>query len=638
MMTIRLKSLLVSSLLWLYIVPAYAYKDDIGYTRLMTELGVNLATGGGVLVSQTEADADGVAGPPYQYFPDLSNTQFSGKIITNVSNINDTPSGHATMVGTLFYGNNAMAHGITNIDVYETNSWLQGDFLMFGSGLLPLASTNRVGNHSWVGSTGIPSYDSEILRRLDWVVENDDFVQFVGGNNSTGLNNNLLSGAFNITAVGKTNGLHSTGTRAIDSSYVTGRSRPEIVAPLDSTSAATPVVASTAAILIDLAHNNTALSNGSSTSRSGNTIYHAENSETIKASLLAGANRFTRNTNTTANITDYRADTANQSPNGLDRRFGAGQINIYNSYHIIAAGEQNSQQDGGTGNISANGFDYDPSFGGASGSNITASYYFSSGASSEIFYASLAWNIDIASGNRFFDGTATLHDLDLMLYDVTGSQTLVTSSSSNIDNSENLWVTLPAGRNYMLQVVAKAGQSSFNWDYALAWRSTSDIDSDMIPDNNDNCPSQANPSQADFDNDGMGDICDADDDNDTLSDTTELMLGSDPFNADTDGDGLNDGQEVNLYGTSPINPDSDGDGLQDGEEISYGFDPTQSDKGRLAPRAAPDNVLNAADMLVLYRIIEGVITPTSIEAILADMNNDGKIDVIDALLLQKIVL
>jgi len=45
------------------------------------------------------------------------------------------------------------------------------------------------------------------------------------------------------------------------------------------------------------------------------------------------------------------------------------------------------------------------------------------------------------------------------------------------------------------------------------------------------------------------------------------------MNMDTDGDGLTDWEEINLYGTSPYLADTDGDGVSDREEIERGTDP-----------------------------------------------------------------
>jgi len=48
-----------------------------------------------------------------------------------------------------------------------------------------------------------------------------------------------------------------------------------------------------------------------------------------------------------------------------------------------------------------------------------------------------------------------------------------------------------------------------------------DSDGDGIPNLLDNCPTNANPSQMDFDGDGKGDLCDPDDDNDGQQDSTD---------------------------------------------------------------------------------------------------------------------
>ncbi len=57
-------------------------------------------------------------------------------------------------------------------------------------------------------------------------------------------------------------------------------------------------------------------------------------------------------------------------------------------------------------------------------------------------------------------------------------------------------------------------------------------------------------------------------DGDGLSDALELQLGTDPDSADTDSDGLDDGEEVNRYLTLPLVADTDGEGLSDGDEVN----------------------------------------------------------------------
>lgn len=69
-----------------------------------------------------------------------------------------------------------------------------------------------------------------------------------------------------------------------------------------------------------------------------------------------------------------------------------------------------------------------------------------------------------------------------------------------------------------------------------------------------------------------------DSDNDGLSDPREKELGTDPNVTDTDGDGLDDGEEVKTYSSDPLDVDTDGDGLEDGEEANQvGTNPVRAD-------------------------------------------------------------
>ena len=129
-----------------------------------------------------------------------------------------------------------------------------------------------------------------------------------------------------------------------------------------------------------------------------------------------------------------------------------------------------------------------------------------------------------------------------------------------------------------------------------------------------------------------------DSDGDGLSDATEAVLGTNPNNVDTDGDGLADGSDGSVpLAALPGGVDSNGDGFVDGEQ-DFGADPLASNVGDVAPRGAPDNMLNAGDALVLTRLVTGIISPNALETVLADLNGDSQINTADLLLLQQMVL
>ncbi len=83
--------------------------------------------------------------------------------------------------------------------------------------------------------------------------------------------------------------------------------------------------------------------------------------------------------------------------------------------------------------------------------------------------------------------------------------------------------------------------------------------------------------------------CLLDADFDGLNDDVEEEIGTDPNNPDTDGDGIEDGQEVNVDGTDPLDDcdsiggtplgdsDCDNDGLTNAEEEDLGTDPFDAD-------------------------------------------------------------
>jgi lysophospholipase L1-like esterase len=159
-----------------------------------------------------------------------------------------------------------------------------------------------------------------------------------------------------------------------------------------------------------------------------------------------------------------------------------------------------------------------------------------------------------------------------------------------------------------------------------------------------------------------------DDDKDGLLNSLESQLGTDPLLADTDGDGLVDGNDgfvpigsipggadtngdgfvdgEQVFATNPLLADSDGDRLDDGLEATNASDPLDANSwpaladGDIAPLGAPDGEINAGDILVATRIVLGLETATALELAHGDLYPpgapDGKINAQDLILLGRL--
>ncbi|HMO15559.1 MAG TPA: S8/S53 family peptidase [Pirellulaceae bacterium] len=415
---------------------AQAWKTAIGWTQLFNEVGPGLEDGTGISVLLTEAPVGG------NYMPDTAHSEFTGKTITNGSGPNNTPSGHATSMAISFFGNTqSVAPGVTNITVFDANDWINTK-LNFASQADPLAHPFRVSNNSWIG-TGTPiEVLEDISRRSDFVALQNQMTVVGGTNNgSTNPLPQYLAHTYNSIIVGRTDGNHASGQT---SAYGPPRFRPDIVAPAGTTSQATAIVSSVAAML----HQKAAGTN-------------ADRIDVMRSVILAGATR------------DLFPGWNRTSTQPMDAVFGAGQVNVYNSYHIIDAGEQEGSTTPHAAAVSNIGWDYREVIN--PGLN-DAVYYDFIVPNNEIWQdltIALTWNMLITDTNpnpAIFAPVEQLGNLDLHFFETnTPFWNLLDSSVAVGGNVEFLTFAALNPGQYTLRVSLADGDLSR--DYGLAWTS-----------------------------------------------------------------------------------------------------------------------------------------------------------------------
>ncbi len=356
-------------------------------------------------------------------------------------------SSHADAVGSLFYGGIGVAPGIGKVDNYDAN--------YFQNVLLA--------NNQQISATLVnQSFIDLFTNPQDAVALNSDYdayateyqALFVSGAGNSGTVAPPAS-AYNGIGVGAWGGSSATGPTSDN-----GRCKPDITAPAAVTSFSTPQVSGAAAILWQA---------GGRGDGGAGTGALATDWRTVKALLLNGAVK--------------PADWMNSTTNPLDFRYGAGILNVFNSWRQLAAGRITSSAQTSVGSGAAHA----PPPGAIGGAQLVGwdntsvavqpggsglnHYYFqvpANGAAPWTLSATLVWNKDGAGG--------TLNNLNFFLYNIA-SGALVASSQSMVDNVQHIHVTGLAPGQYDLQVMNLGSGGLFpsfgSEDYALAVSFTS---------------------------------------------------------------------------------------------------------------------------------------------------------------------
>jgi hypothetical protein len=435
-------------------------QDIIGDLLLQSVItNVNVA---GIRVAQPEADYTlgtnwevnpAAVGQPASLFTYFETNGTS----SNFPNSLSSESGHADSVGLIFYGKpNGVETNIAHMDNYDAEYFFES--------VIDSRSPRNIGdpvvNQSFIftelnGGQDTASDQESIDSLYDNYAAQYETLFISGAGNGSPAQVNPPATCYN--GIGVDAYTNFTNYSSIGPTVDNGRCKPDITAPWNATSFSTPLVAGAAAVLMQAGLGG----DGGSDTNSAADI------RTVKALLLNGAIK--------------PVDWTNDAPSPLDYRYGAGVLNVFNSYEQLTGGENgyivsNSVPSGSphppTGDTNTvgvlRGWDFNTISSSAIGLSTNDGvnhYYFNvaNGANSALFTATatLVWNRQQNQTN--------LNNLDLFLYD-TVSSNLIAASTSLVDNVQHLWLPqLPQGR-YDLQVLKDAGNSVSDTEtYALAF-------------------------------------------------------------------------------------------------------------------------------------------------------------------------
>jgi hypothetical protein len=430
--------------------------NAIGLT-LLQDLNTNL-NGAGIRVGQPEA-AEDTNGIYWEVNP--ANVPAAAKLFTYYSNgVTSTTfpnslgmdSGHADEVGQIFYGMPlvGVATNVANVDNSEADYYFNK--IITPDVTLPGSVTDAVVNESFTfGQQSAANQES-----VDSAYDNYSMkfrTLFVSAVNNGGQ---VCAPGTSYDGIGAGD---YGGASSVGPTIDNGRCKPDIIAPQGETSFSTPQISGAAAILMQAGQRG---DGGSDTNSAKNMI-------TVKALLLNGAVK--------------PADWTNVAPSPLDYRYGAGVLNIFNSYKELTFGKHNY-------NFATNipmgtvhppvvtsatipvlsGWDFDTNI--SSSSQDAVNHYF--------------FNVTNANSNADFTLTATLvwnrhqsetaiNNLALYLYNAANSN-LVAASTSVVDNVQHIFVPRLVQGRYDLQAWKAGGSSivSTSETYALAWQIFSD--------------------------------------------------------------------------------------------------------------------------------------------------------------------